>query len=346
VLNVFTSLRSLRRRVTSTTAGLALLYHRVTELPLDPQLLCVSPTHFGEHLDVLTNAFQPLSLLEFIERLRRGRLPSRAVVVTFDDGYEDNLSRAKPILSRYGVPATVFVTTGYMGGDREFWWDELERLLLQPGPLPDVIRLKIAGVAYEWELRDATRYTSEECHRHARWNVSQRDNTPTSRHEVYRSLCELLRPLSHAERRPLLDQLTAASRFDCAARATHRILSPRQVKDLAAGGLVTVGAHTVTHPQLSALPLDRQREEIDLSKRHLESVLDQPVTTFAYPYGSQLDYSGQTVAAVREAGFAAACSNFPARMTRRTDPFQVPRVIIRDCDGGAFARQLSDAVNG
>ena len=131
MLNVLTSLRSLRRRFTSRTP-LALLYHRVTELPLDPQLLCVSPKHFGEHLDVLATEFQPLSLLEFIERLGCGRLPSRAVVVTFDDGYEDNLSNAKPILDRYGVPATVFVTTGYMGENREFWWDDWNACCCNP----------------------------------------------------------------------------------------------------------------------------------------------------------------------------------------------------------------------
>jgi peptidoglycan/xylan/chitin deacetylase (PgdA/CDA1 family) len=345
MLNVFTSLRSLRRRFTSPTA-LALLYHRVTELPRDPQLLCVSPEHFGQHLDVLATEFQPLGLPEFIERLRCGRLPSRAVVVTFDDGYEDNLSSAGPILDKYGVPATVFVTTGYMGENREFWWDELERLLLQPGVLPDIITLSIRGVAYEWELGESAHYTSAESHRHARWNVSQRDHTPTSRHEMYRSLCELLRPLSQAERRPLLDQLSAAAGTDPAARPTHRILSRQQVTDLAASGLVSVGAHTVTHPQLSALPLDRQRQEMHLSKQHLERILDQPVTTFAYPYGSRLDYGADTVAAVRQAGFAAACSNFAEEITRRTDPFQLPRVIIRDSDGDAFARQLSDAVNG
>jgi peptidoglycan/xylan/chitin deacetylase (PgdA/CDA1 family) len=344
MLNVLTSLRSLRRRFTSPTA-LALLYHRVTELPLDPQLLCVSPRHFGQHLDVLATEFQPLSLLEFIERLRCGRLPSRAVVVTFDDGYEDNLSGAKPILDKYGVPATVFVTTGYMGENREFWWDELERLLLQPGVLPEVITLNIRGVAYEWELGESAHFTSAESHRHARWNVSQRDNTPTSRHELYRSLCELLRPLSHAERRPLLDQLSAAAGTDHAARPTHRILSRQQVRDLAASGLVSVGAHTVTHPQLSALPPDRQRQEMHLSRQHLESVLDQPVTTFAYPYGSLLDYGADTVAAVRQTGFAAACSNFAEDITRRTDPFQLPRAIIRDCDGDTFVRQLSDAMN-
>ena len=65
-----------------------------------------------------------------------GDVPSAGVVVTFDDGYADNFHNAKPLLERYEIPATVFVTTGYLQDQREFWWDELERILLQPGTLP------------------------------------------------------------------------------------------------------------------------------------------------------------------------------------------------------------------
>src|SRR5262245_13457331 len=118
------------------TRGLILMYHRVAELPLDPWGLAVSPGHFAEHLQVLHKHGQPLALSRAVARLQEHRLRRGTLVVTFDDGYSDNLYLARPLLERYDVPATVFLVTGYIGGDREFWWDELENILLQPEILP------------------------------------------------------------------------------------------------------------------------------------------------------------------------------------------------------------------
>ncbi len=125
--------------------GLILMYHRVAEVDSDPWGLCVSPRHFSEQLEVLTEYGTSLGLSRFIHALNRGRLPPRPIVVTFDDGYMDNLSDAAPLLERYEVPATIFLVSGAMGRRREFWWDELERVLLQPGPLPKDLQLMIAG---------------------------------------------------------------------------------------------------------------------------------------------------------------------------------------------------------
>src|SRR4051794_20071252 len=105
-----------------------LLYHRVTALDSDPQQLAVTPEHFDEHLRVLREICTPVELADVPRMLRARRLPKRPVAVTFDDGYRDNLHEAKPLLERHGVPATVFVASGYVGSGREFWWDELERL--------------------------------------------------------------------------------------------------------------------------------------------------------------------------------------------------------------------------
>ena len=110
---------------------------------------------------------------------------------------------------------------------------------------------------------------------------------------------------------------------------------------LAQGGLIEIGAHTVTHSVLAALTPSSQREEIKESKRFLEELLGRKVASFAYPYGRRCDYSEQSVALVREAGFAHACSNFAGVVGRNSDLFQLPRVQVRDWDGDEFAGRLS-----
>ena len=112
---------------------LILMYHRVAADPIDPWALAVMPSHFAEQVEVLRSTRLPLPLEEFVRRLEADKLPDNAVAVTFDDGYLDNLTNAKPLLSAAGVPATVFIATSYLG--EQFWWDELARLLLaREGP--------------------------------------------------------------------------------------------------------------------------------------------------------------------------------------------------------------------
>jgi len=121
--------------------GLILGYHRVADVARDTYSLCVTPQHFAEQLQVLHKYTQPISLRQLAKGLLDGNLPKRSVVVTFDDGYADVVDYAAPLLERYQIPATVFVSTGYVG--REFWWDELERIVLSAAVLPDELSLDV-----------------------------------------------------------------------------------------------------------------------------------------------------------------------------------------------------------
>lgn len=324
---------------------LILLYHRVANLSSDPQLLSVTPEHFAEHLEIVRKKFSPIPLLGLNRALRDGDLPHPPVVITFDDGYADNLCHAKPILERYDIPATVFVTAGYIGSVREFWWDELERVLLQPGPLPETLRLNVNGSTLEWVLGHVVQHDEAAHPRGRAWNVELADN-PTPRHELYRSLCQILRPLPESKRCQALDSLLAWAGLKRAGRLTHRALSAEEVLRLAEGGLVEVGSHTVTHAVLSALSIEEQRAEVKGSKITLEKLLGHPVTSFAYPFGSRSDYSAETVAIVHQAGFQLACSNFPGTAWRRSDRFQLPRLLVRDWDGEVFERRLRRWLGG
>ena len=323
---------------------LILLYHRVAKLHSDPWALAVTPRRFAEHLEVLGQHARPMQLRELSEALRGGKLADRSVVVTFDDGYADNLRNAKPLLERHDVPATVFVASGYVGSMREFWWDELERLLLQPGMLPDRLELSVDGSAYQWGLGEAACYTAEDFQRHRSWRAW--DKGPTPRHRLYASLCELLRPVGEEERRRTLGTLRTWAVAAPARRANHRPLSLEEVGELHEGGLVEIGAHTVTHPILSALPSVSQRHEIRKSKARLETILDRPVSSFAYPYGKPRDYTAETVNIVQQAGFACACSSFAGLVRRSSGRFQLPRVYVRNWDGDRLTRQLSKWFDG
>lgn len=330
----------------SCAKGLILLYHRVNESRSDPQLLSVAPQRFAKQLAHLSRHCHVVSLNELICDSERGKdRATRRVAITFDDGYADNLLNAKPILEAYKTPATVFVSTGYIGGKKEFWWDELEKIFLHPSSLPAVLSLEINGHPYEWNLGDASCYGAEEFAAHRTWSVLWKDD-PTVRQRIYRALCTLLRPLSKQERDTILHTLRMWAHIEEGVQATHRPLTSGEVRELGSGELVEVGAHTVSHSVLSGLSVIDQREEISQSKVRLEEILGHPVAGFAYPYGTKSDYTQQTATLVREGGFSLACSNYPETVTERTERYQLPRFIVRDWSEDTFARAVDRWFDG
>jgi peptidoglycan/xylan/chitin deacetylase (PgdA/CDA1 family) len=327
-------------------AALILLYHRVAEVQPDPWALCVRPQHFAEQLEVLRRHGRVLGLRQLTAALREDTLPDRAVVVTFDDGYADNLYQAKPLLERYDTPATIFLTADAIGRRREFWWDELERLLLRPGKLPATLRLKVTNDEHQWELGEAADYDDDSGRAHSGWRAWG-ESPPSLRQSLYRAVYQLLYPLPEQQRRDAQDQLLAwAGASAGEARPSHLPLTAEEAAALAEGGLVEIGAHTVTHSLLSAAPASVQEREIRQSKAYLEEIFGSPVTSFAYPFGKQGDYTEQTVAIVREAGFSCACSNFAGVVSHATDHFQMPRVYAMDWGGEEFAKRLSSWLKG
>jgi peptidoglycan/xylan/chitin deacetylase (PgdA/CDA1 family) len=303
--------------------ALILGYHRIEDTPQDPYAISVRPRHFAEQLEALSRYAHVMPLPDLVRALRNDSLPPRAVAVTFDDGYADNLYHAKPLLERYQVPATVFVATGQLG--REFWWDELERVLFSPVTLPREFHVPMGGSVREWTLNDAAA-------------SPQRRGATRSRRHFLLTVHKLLMPLSPEERHRAIAELRIWAGFEPDSRPIHRCLTPEELHELTTGGLVDVGAHTVTHPALSGLTTAAQRMEIQQSKMHLETLLGQPVMSFSYPNGSA---SPQAVVNVRESGFNCACASHKDVVFQGTDPFCLPRFWMPDRDGGTISRWLT-----
>ncbi len=322
-----------------TAPSLVLMYHRVTAPPRDPWQLAVTPAHFAEHLEVMRRVGRPQRLRDLTRALAAGQAPRHGIVLTLDDGYADNLLEARPLLEKHDVPATVFVAAGCVGRSQGFWWDQLENFLLTPVDLPRHLQLEIRGEVHRHDLEEDSYFPLAAQARHAGWRATS--EPPTGRHRLFVTLYRLLRPLADPERQTALAELASWSGVPAAGVSPARPLTAEEVRRLSAGDLVEIGAHTLTHPQLSALGADAQREEIRGSRTVLQEAVGASVTSFAYPYGAPSDYTRETVALVAEAGFSGACATTSGVVKRGSERFELPRLHVEDCDGDGLARRLA-----
>lgn len=297
-------------------------YHRLGDTADDPFDLSVRPSDFAQHLEVLGGRARAMTFGHAARALAAGTLPPRAVVVTFDDGYADTLTQVLPLLERTGTPATIFVTTGAHG--RQFWWDELADILLRPRPLPPRLELALRGTRRSWTFGAESREQS-------------RVNDQARRRGALHALADELRELDVAARDEVLELIRQWSGYRPSPTPLHRSLTPEEIRALSRSPVVEIGAHTVSHPILSNLPETEQQAEAALSRVELEETTGTRVTSFSYPHGA---YSATTMAAVRRAGFAAACCSTPDVVTKRSNVLALPRMWIQPHDPERFARWL------
>lgn len=304
----------LRRR--AVPPFLILIYHRVHPRP-DPFMIDpIPPERFEAQMRHIARAYRPLPLSELLARSRSGSVPEGAVAVTFDDGYADNAEHALPILSRHGIPATIFLVTGCIGTGRIPWHDEVllsfasaKRSAIRiPGAPPHAAPLPLG--------------TAEERHRAA-----------------FAALAAL-KPMPESDRlagiRAIQEELGPGD----SGAAASLMLDWNRVRAMRGSG-ITFGSHTETHPILSRVGPGRAREEVERSKRAIERELSEEVAFFAYPNGRPEDFDEATVEALRATGYRAALTTTFGANEAGEDPFFWRRASAWSADPRRFALQLA-----
>jgi peptidoglycan/xylan/chitin deacetylase (PgdA/CDA1 family) len=303
----------LRLKRRSAPPFLVLIYHRVHPEPGPFMIDAIPPRRFDRQMEHLAAAYHPLPLEELIERSRNGTVPKGAVAVTFDDGYADNFEHAFPILKRHGIPATVFLVTGCVGTGRVPWHDEV--LLAFAATRRGEIR--VPGVPASLSLG----------------TVEER------RDAAFRALAAL-KPLPEAERLSSIAALRAELGGGSAGEESGLMLDWDRVRVMRRAG-IRFGSHTETHPILSRVNAERAREEVTRSKREIERELEEEVTLFAYPNGRAEDYTDETVALLRDAGYRAAVTTSFGVNEAGDDPFRWRRGTPWEGDPARFALKLA-----
>jgi len=324
--------------------SMVLIYHRVIDLDADPQRLSVTPDNFEAQMDVISRSYHPITLKELVSDLASGKIRDRTCVITFDDGYADNYLHASPILDKLGIPATIFVASGFTGTRREFWWDELQRLILQTNLLPDEVCISVNGTKHCWPVFDKEYDTG--------WHVQSAQTSIAenrdrfAQHEIYMDLCQLLQPMAAEQIEDNLVQLREVTGDSGDARQNYIPMDAGQIRSLHQGGLIEIGAHTQNHLSLSAQPVITQKMEIEGSKSDLETLLGEKVESFAYPFGMLRNYSYQSIECVKNAGFSGAVSGVSGNVTRFSGTYEIPRRVVRDWDAETFERKLQHYYSG
>lgn len=294
--------------------GAVLLYHRVGSPESDPQLLYVSARHFDEQIGWLKKNYHILSLEEWAELKKQNkRFPKNSILISFDDGYADNLLEALPILEKHQVPAVFYICTGNIGSTREFWWDAVERILLMSELQQTTIALKLD--AHSFQFNEQNRET------------------------VYQQVLPLLRAKNATDRDQMIE--TWAELLQAPpARHSHRSMTWDEVRSMDQSPYALIGAHTHGHPSLGALSRKEQRAEIQQSKDLLEQELGHEVRHFSFPFGTKRDYNQDTLEICRELKFETVAANFPEIIHNRTSLEAFPRMLVRDWELPEFKQQL------
>jgi peptidoglycan/xylan/chitin deacetylase (PgdA/CDA1 family) len=238
------------------------------------------------------------------------------VVVTFDDGYRDNLANALPIAESKGVPITFFVTSGILGSHSGFWWDRLGTLLRARPPHVREIELPVGGRNVRLPLSSSG---------------IRADLDLVRRH---------LLPLPVADIEWALDAVSGKWQVGSAPPPDAGPLTPADLRQLAASDTATIGAHTIDHVQLHDRSAKDQLDTIAGSKRELEQSIGRAVLHFAYPFGGRDDFDDRSVGAVRSAGFDTACTTIPGTARSSTDPYRLPRRVVMDWGRLRFRAQM------
>ena len=277
-----------------------LTYHRVDEPQAHPErypgLISAAPRDFEQQMSFLATHYHVVSMQDLLDVVQKGAvLPPRAVLITFDDAYDDFAEYAWPVLKRYHLPVTLFVPTAFPDHpEHVFWWDRLHEAL---DSVPE--RRNIGTPLGSLPV-----------------------GTAAQRKQTYARLRDHLKDLPHATAMASITQICD----DLGVTGPRQtVLGWDALRQLASEG-VTMGAHTRTHPLLHRVSPDAVRAEVVGSLDDLKRELGAPPPIFAYPSGG---FDDQVVQILKQEGIVLAFTTVSGvNNLRSADPLRLRRINI------------------
>ncbi len=281
---------------TSSSARI-LMYHRILN---EGDEICgenmVTKEAFERQMKIISEKHNPVSMYELVEGIKNGNLRRGSVAITLDDGYRDNYMNAYPILKRYDIPATIFLTSGIIGTHDILWFDKVSASI----SLTEKKNLYFEGESFD---------------------ISEKK----SREAATQSIISILKKMEHESRLKSLDNLMGSLNVTKDILPKDMMLEWKHVKEMVESGLITFGAHTLTHPILTQLSMKNIKKEIFDSKDIIEKMISKKVDLFSYPNGDKSDFNEDIKNLLRGA-FVCSASTIPGKNNSKSDLFELRRI--------------------
>ncbi len=315
---------------------IVLMYHRIANPNSDPWQIAVSPENFDQHLQILKKCYNVISVPELVRQLENKKIEANGVCITFDDAYSDNYLFAKPLLEKYLLPATFFVPSDYIRKNKQFWWDELEKIILYSERLPSKLSTTIGGQPFEFNL-ETGHLSHEEKAKHQSWVWE--DPPPTLRCELYLAIWKRLQLLRSVAIEHILKELREWAGYKSSFNAGDIAMNTSQLKQMYTNSLFTIGVHTLTHPALAAHSEDIQTQEIVGCRQALEDISGLRIETIAYPYGS---YNDITLSIAAKQKFIAGFTTQTQVVDKSSNLLELGRLQVVNQDAESFEKLLKE----
>jgi len=283
-----------------------LMYHGVVNSQPDiPDWCLLREEQFESQIKFLKDNFNVVSLSDAVEDLKNDTVNGPTAVITFDDGYQNNYEIAFPILKKYQVPATIYLTTKYIDSEETIW----------TGTLQDAFG-KTTLNKMEWRGESLDLGSME----------SKRKSLATIKSMLKKEHLSVIEQ-STSE---IVDYLSGGEGFRIEPSSPYRMLSSDMIQNMAKSNLIEFGAHTHRHPILSGLSSQEQREEIERSVEIVSEITHARCRTFAYPNGGEDDFTEATVSVLGEVNMSSALSTMMGVCKKETPIMEYPRYGVGD----------------
>lgn len=283
-----------------------LMYHGFSALSDNVGLTNFERKHlniddFEKQLKMFVKYCTPISLERLISN---NELPPNPIVLTFDDGYKNNYKYAFPLLKKYDVPATIFITTGFIDQTTFIWPDRLEFII-------DHADHKDFNFLWEED------------------NLVLELKTDAEKKKTIRFIKKYLKSLSESDKVMFLEKLQHSLEVEYNWDKIPSLLLPLswdEIREMRASRLITIGSHTVTHPILSRCTNEEQCCEIKHSHNRIKAELGEDCKLFAYPNGQAADYNQYTIQSLKELDYVGAVTTvFGYAQRNNPDNFHLKR---------------------